>query len=570
MKKSRVISVSLFIVGLLMLLVGCSSNVPQEAGDGSSQGQNTESLQGDIGKSSQGATQEGRNRKDRAKDELVVSMGSVIPHEFDPKERYGMYNEAHITHSTLLKRTADLEIVGDFAKEYTISDDGLVWTFELHDGFKYSNGEPVTAEDVKFSYEMLKEDGKHWDLEFIDKIDIPSENQIVFTLKEPRSTFVASQLVEVPIVPKAYYDENYKFNPIGSGPYKVVEYKPDEQAIFEVNPYWHGEEPYFKKWTWVLLDENTALAALSSGDVDMIYATPDLADKEVDGCRLFDIESNDVRGLSMPYVKKGVITNSPDGYPVGNDITSDPIIRKALNIGMDRQKVVDIALHGHGKPAYSVIDGTPFLNPEAGIEDNDIESAKKILDEAGWIVGQDGIRIKDGQKAEFDLYYATNDQLRTNVAIEAASQAKELGININLVGSNWEEMATKSHEVALLYAGGRHNPNPFYDSHHPDRAGRGWTNVTFYNNPKVTEYIEKAMQSVDLEEATQYWKLAQWDGNTGASVRGDLPNVWLVRINHTYVGDSRIDVGNQGIHSHGHDWSLIANIAEWTWKDVSE
>lgn len=508
-----------------------------------------------------------RDRKGRANDEIIVSMGARIPHEFDPKERYGMYNEAHITHSTLLRRTADLEIVGDFAKNYTVSDDGLVWTFDLHDDFKFSNGEPVTAEDVKFSYEMLKEDGKHWDLDFIDKIEIPKKNQIVFKLKEPRSTFAMSQLVEVPIVPKAHYNENYKNNPIGSGPYMVVEYKPDEQAIFEINPYYHGKKSYFKKWTWVLLDENTALAALESGDVDMIYATPELADKEVKGCKLFDIESNDVRGLSMPYVKKGVINNSPDGYPVGNDVTSDPIIRKALNVGMNRQKVVDTVLNGHGKPAYSVTDGTSFWNPESVIEDNKPEEAKKMLDEAGWIVGADGIREKNGMKAEFDLYYPTKDALRTNVAVEASSQAKELGIHINLVGSNWEEMITKSHEISMLYAGGRHNPNQFFQSHHPSTAGKGWTNVTFYNNPKVTEYLEKAMRASSLEEANKYWKLAQWDGDTGASTKGDIPYVWLVRINHTYVGDKRIDVGNQGMHSHGHDWSLIANIAEWTWDE---
>ena len=508
-----------------------------------------------------------RDRKGRANDEIIVSMGARIPHEFDPKERYGMYNEAHITHSTLLRRTADLEIVGDFAKNYTVSDDGLVWTFDLHDDFKFSNGEPVTAEDVKFSYEMLKEDGKHWDLDFIDKIEIPKENQIVFKLKEPRSTFAMSQLVEVPIVPKSHYNENYKNNPIGSGPYMVVEYKPDEQAIFEINPYYHGKKPYFKKWTWVLLDENTALAALESGDVDMIYATPELADKEVKGCKLFDIESNDVRGLSMPYVKKGVINNSPDGYPVGNDVTSDPIIRKALNVGMNRQKVVDTVLNGHGKPAYSVTDGTSFWNPESVIEDNKPEEAKKMLDEAGWIVGADGIREKNGMKAEFDLYYPTKDALRTNIAVEASSQAKELGIHINLVGSNWEEMITKSHEISMLYAGGRHNPNQFFQSHHPSTAGKGWTNVTFYNNPKVTEYLEKAMRASSLEEANKYWKLAQWDGDTGASTKGDIPYVWLVRINHTYVGDKRIDVGNQGMHSHGHDWSLIANIAEWTWDE---
>lgn len=510
-----------------------------------------------------------RDRKGRGIDEIVVSMGARIPHEFDPKLRYGQYNEAHITHSTLLRKTADLKIVGDFAKDYKIADDGLSWTLNLNNNFTFSNGEPVTAADVKFTYEMLKTDGKMWDFSFLDKIDIPTENKIVFYLKEPRSTFIAS-LYEVPIVPAKYYDENYKFNPIGSGPYKVVEYKPKEQAIFEINPYWHGKKPYFKKWTWVTLDENTALAALKSGEVDMIYAIPEFADEKIVGCKLFEYESNDVRGLSLPYVKKGIITNSPDGHPVGNDVTSDPAIRKAMNIGMNRQKVVDVVLNGHGKPAYSIIDGTPFFNKEIFIQDGRIDEAKKILDDANWKVGKNGIREKDGLKAEFELYYPTNDVLRTNVAIEAAEQAKDLGINIKLVASNWDEMSKKSHEQALLFAGGRHHMGQFYDSFAPETKGLGWTNIYFYDNQKVTEYMRKAMSATTEEEAHKYWQLAQWDGKTGASVLGDLPNVWLVRWNHTYLGDTRIDVGNQGLHSHGHDWSLIANIAEWTWKDSAK
>lgn len=567
MRKIKRAAAGVFAATMLLQLAACQSGAGSSTSDTAASGSGKPASESMSSSDDSQKLSDKRDRKGRAEDELVVSMGARIPHEFDPKDRYGMYNEAHITHSTLLRRTADLEIVGDLASDYSISEDGLVWSFKLHDDFKFSNGEPVTAEDVKFSYEMLKEDGKHWDLAFIDKIETPDNNSIVFTLKEPRSTFAMSQLVEVPIVPAAHYGEGYKTNPIGSGPYMVAEYKPDEQAIFTVNPYWHGEEPHFKKWTWVLLDENTALAALESGDVDIIYATPELADKPVEGCRLFDIESNDVRGLSMPYVQEGVITDSPDGYKVGNNVTSDPIIRRALNIGMDRQKVVDTVLNGHGKPAYSVIDGTSFWNPESVIADNDPESAKQLLDENGWLEGKDGIREKDGIRAEFELYYPTADPLRTNVAVEAATQARELGIDIKLVGSNWDEMITKSHEVSLLYAGGRHNPNQFYESHHPDAAGKGWTNITFYNNPTVTEYLENAMRATSLDEAEKYWKLAQWDGATGASSMGDLANVWLVRINHTYVGDSRIDVGNQGLHSHGHDWSLIANIAEWDWNE---
>lgn len=510
-------------------------------------------------------TQEEQKQTEK-KEELVVSMGARIPHEFDPKNRWGMYNESHILHSTLLMKTADLDIVGDFAKEYTVSEDGKTWDFLLHNDFKFCNGEPVTAEDVKFSYEMLIEDGKHWDLGFIENIEIPEKNRILFHLKTPRSTFFA-QLTEVPIVPKAHYDENYVNNPIGSGPYMLEKYDKDEQAIFVLNPYWHGKEPYFKKWTWVCLDENTALAAAKAGKVDMIYVIPEFADEKIPGFKLFEYESNDVRGLSLPYVKSGVVTNSPDGYPVGNDVTSCPEIRKALNIGMNRQKIVDVVLNGHGKPAYSVIDGMPWWNPETSIPDGRIDEAKELLEQNGWVMGSDGVYEKDGLKASFELYYPSKDQLRSNVALAASEQAKTLGIDIKLVGSNWDEMITKSHEVALLYAGGRHHPNQFFESHNPDMAGKGWTNITFYNNPTVTAYMEKAMESSDLNEANKYWKLAQWDGKTGASTLGDLANCWLVRFNHTYLGDHRINVGKQPIHSHGHDWSLLANISEWTWEE---
>ena len=503
-----------------------------------------------------------------AKREIVVSMGSRIPHEFEPKKRWGMYNEAHILHSTLLQKTADLDIVGDFAKDYTISPDGKTWTFHLYDNFKFSNGEPVTAEDVKFSYEMLKEDGKHWELGFIKNITIPEKDTIMFELEQPRSTFVA-QLTEVPIVPKAHYDEHYSENPIGSGPYMLQQYDEGEQAIFTVNPYWHGKEPYFKKWTWVLLDENTALAAAKAGKVDMIYAIPEFADVQIPGWKLFEFESNDVRGLSLPYVKPNTVV-SPDGYPVGNAVTSDPAIRKALNIGLNRSEIVKTILNGHGKPAFSVVDGMPWWNPQTAIQDSRIEEANELLEKAGWKIGKNGIREKDGIAASFKLYYPTNDKLRTNVAVTAAEQAKALGIDIKLIGSNWDEMITKSHSDSLLYAGGRHHAQQFYESHHPSTAGHGWTNITFYNNPTVTSYLEKAMTASSVEEANKYWKLAQWDGTTGASTLGDLPFCWLIRFNHTYLGDKHINVGKQPVHSHGHDWSLLHNIYEWTWDENAE
>lgn len=498
------------------------------------------------------------------KEELVISMGTRPPGEFDPRKRWGLYSQSQILHSTLLKKTPQLEIVGDFAKEFEVSEDGLIWTFHLDDNFKFSNGEDVTAEDVKFTYEMLKEDGVNWDLSFLKKVEIKDDKTMVFHLSEPRSTFFA-QLTEIVILPKDHYDDNYSENPIGSGPYMLVQWDKDQQAILEANPYFHGKAPHFKKITLLFLDENAALAAAKNGTVDLIYTLPEFADEEIEGFKQFSYESNDVRGVSMPTQKSGY-GKTPEGYPIGNDVTSDIAIRKAMFIGLDREEMVNTVLNGHGKKAFSLVDKMPWWNEETAVEDNRVEEAMAILEEAGWVdTDNDGIREKDGLKASFKLYHPSADVVRTNTALVVAEQAKKLGIDIELVGSNWDEMQTIMHSSPILFAGGRHHPHQFHTMHDIKGAGISYNNIVYYDNPVVAGYMEKAMHASKQEEANKYWKLAQWDGETGASGLGDVPFVWLIRLDHIHLGDARINFGEQPIHTHGHEWSLLANVGEWTW-----
>lgn len=317
----------------------------------------------------------------------------------------------------------------------------------------------------------------------------------------------------------------------------------------------------------MFLDENAALAAAKNGTVDLIYTLPEFADEKIKGFKLFSYESNDVRGLSMPTQKSG-FGKSPAGYPVGNDVTSDSAIRKALFIGLDRQTMVNMVLNGYGKKAFSLVDKMPWWNEETAIEDNRVEEAKALLEKAGWIdTDGDGVREKGGLKAQFELHHPSADVLRTNTAIVVAEQAKKLGIKIDLVGSNWDEMQKIMHSTPVLFAGGRHHPHQFYSMHHPSVAGISYSNIVYFDNPVVTEYLNKAMHSSSLEEADKYWKLAQWDGTTGASGLGEAPFIWLIRLDHIHLGDARINVGKQPIHSHGHEWSLLANVGEWSWDE---
>ena len=86
------------------------------------------------------------------------------------------------------------------------------------------------------------------------------------------------------------------------------------------------------------------------------------------------------------------------------------------------------------------------------------------------------------------------------------------------------------------------------------------------DNPVVDGYLEKALSATTTEEANQYWKLAQWDGTTGTSMRADCPWVWLINIQHVYFVRDNLDIGNQTLHGHGNAWQVLQNIKNWNWE----
>ncbi|AOZ91170.1 ABC transporter substrate-binding protein [Paenibacillus crassostreae] len=535
---------SIITLGLsLILLAGC--------GTGSQKSENVLDSQSSI----------------PVKEDLVLAIGKLDGGQFDPKKGWGM-TQIRLTHSSLLAIDSDLNFIGDLATSYTVSEDGLNWTFPLRDDAKFSNGEPVTADDVKFTYEMLKEDGIKFDLTFVKTIEVTEGNTIVITLNEPRSTFV-SQLTEIGIVPKDHYNDQYSQNPISSGPYKVVQYDDGQQIIMEYNPYWYGTEPQFKKLTFLLLDEDAALAAAKSGEADIVYVPPTFAEQRVEGMTLRTYESIDSRGIMFPTQPSGgsSMTNGEE-VESGNDVTSDLAIRQALNIGLNRQELLDIVLNGHGQKAYCLCDDLPWFNEETVVEDGNIETARQILADGGWVdSNQDGIVEKDGRNAEFDMFFSSNDQLRSDLSLAVADQARDLGMKINTIGTTWDDIYLKGKTAAVAWGGGRHHPYQLYTMNSSKASNKGINNMSNYHNDKVNEYLDLALTASSQEEANKYWKLAQWDGETGFSGIGDAPIVWLLRVDHLYLANDKLDLGKQPIHSHGHEWALFGNITEWTWSN---
>lgn len=505
----------------------------------------------------------------KERDELVIAVGSLFDSgQFDPKQKYGSHQQHRLTHNSLLKYDSDLNLIGDLASDYEISKDGMSWTFTIKPDIKFSNGETVTAEDVVFTYDMLKKDGIAFDLGFIDTIQIIENDKVKFNLKEPRITFV-SQLTEIPIVPAKYYDENYTNNPIGSGPYMVKEYKKGEQVIFEKNPY-YNKPLIFKKLTFLLLEEDAALAAAKAGGIDVLAIPASFSEQKIDNMTLYSYPSVDARGIVLPVLpagNKGMINGTE--VNVGNDVTSDLAIRQALNIGLNRKELIDLTMNGYGQVSYSLSDRLPWFNEEQIIEDGNIEEAKRILSDAGWKDEDgDGILEKNGIRASFELYYSAEDKLRGDLSVGVADQAIKFGIEIKPRGSSWDEIFRKGKENAVLWAGGRHHPHQLYTMYSSKVIDTGYNNMSQYKNKLVDEYLDKAMTSSDIEKSYQYWKLAQWDNNAknGFAGIGDAPIVWITQIDHLYFLANDLDVGKQILHSHRYEWSLFNDIDTWKLK----
>lgn len=517
-----------------------------------------------LGGCSSKQAENSQSEEKEAKKELVLALGSEPDGGFDPINGWGRYGSP-LFQSTLLKRDQDMNIINDLATGYEVSEDGLTWTVSIREDAKFSDGQPLTSEDVVFTFEKLMESSSTVDLTFVDSVTSKSDYSLEFKLKSPRSTFI-SNLIATGIVPKKSYTSEYYQNPIGSGPLVLVQWDKGQQIIVKPNENYYGQKPNFDKITFLFLEEDAAFAAAKAGQLDMTAIPPSYASQKIEGMKLTEVSSVDNRGIMFPTVKSGEA--DADSNPIGNDVTSDLAIRQAINVALDRQAIVDGVLEGYGTKAYSICDKMPWWNEETVTTDNDVDLAKKILADGGWIDADgDGILEKDNIKAEFNLVYPSGDQLRQSLAMVVADMVKPIGINIVIEAKTWDEIEAVLHKDAILMGWGSQDPLEMYNVYSSKMKGVEWYNPGYYENQKVDKYMEKALQARSEEEANEYWKKAQWDGETGLSGKGDIPWVWLVNRSHLYLVNDKLDIGKQQIQPHGHGWPLTSNIEQWKWID---
>lgn len=547
--KRRKISFIIAVILGMNLFSGCGPNYESSAGEAPRQEEQKET---GTGLSENGAG-----------DSVIVAMGPNSEPEagFDPAYGWGAGEHVHepLIQSTLTVTNPDLSIGYDLAVDMQVSEDGMTWTVTIRDDVKFTDGEPLTASDVAFTYNTVKDTSSVNDFTMLKEATAVNDTTVEFHMSQAYSIWPYTMAI-VGIVPEHAYGPDYGEHPIGSGRYLMKQWDKGQQIIFEANPDYYGEEIKMKRVTVVFMEEDAAFAAAKAGQVDLAYTAAAYSDQSIDGYELLSFETVDNRGFNLPAVPAGT---DAQGNVIGNDFTSDPEVRRAINIGLDRQEMLENVVNGYGTPAYSVCDKMPWYNSAAEVE-YDQEEAKTILEEAGWKEGSDGIREKNGVRAAFNLLYPASDSLRQALAADTQNQLKELGIEVTIEGVGWDTAYGRAQAEPLMWGWGAHSPMELYNIYHT--LEDGLAGFSPYANETVDRYMDEALAAGDLDTAYELWQKAQWDGTTGITQEGDIPWIWLVNIDHLYWSRENLKVAEQKLHPHGHGWSIVNNVDQWIWQ----
>ncbi|MCI9136248.1 MAG: ABC transporter substrate-binding protein [Lachnospiraceae bacterium] len=548
MKKKRTVFLwALVILGVMM--AGCAKK----------SGGNQAALEGEKERTAEDA---------KGKDSIVCYVGHGFwDGSLDPVKGGFSYGYGFINNG-LVRINAQSEYEGDLAESWEISEDSLVYTYKLKEGIQFQNGVDFTAEDVVFTYETVMADqgqNEKVDLSKVEKVEAEGKYTVKFTLREPFSPFfdITAQLG---IVPKDGYDSAaFDKMPIGTGAWKVVQYDAEQQLIVEANENYFEGAPEIKRVTFVDMDNEAAFSNAQSGQLDVVMVQPSYAAETIDGMHMEKLETMDVRNISLPCREPGTITNARgEEIAVGNPVTSDKAVRKALSIGINRQEIIDNAFQGAGRPAQGWTSNLIWGNTKE-YEDSKTEEAQKLLEASGWKdENGDGIREKDGMECAFEIYTPSDEQDRYMLAAALAENAKKLGIAIEVKQTTWDEITAKSYSQGVVWGFGQYSPmvidNQFQSGHFGNQA---YSNPSGYQNKAVDSLIAEAVSANNQKDAVAAWK------ETQSIYAEDYPYLYLVNIEHCYFISDRLDISidTQIPHPHGHGIPIICNMKDWTIKE---
>lgn len=421
-----------------------------------------------------------------ATDSLRIATNQEVD-TFNPfKRRFSItYETSMMTYETLVRMSAEsYEPVPGLATAWEESADGLTWTFQIREGATWSDGEPLTANDVAYTYGLLIENQaiRDWNIDFAANLvsaEAPDESTFVLTLAAPAPAEVLSR--EVYVVPEHIWsqfpdpsaDDANQLPLVGSGPFQVTEYRTDEFIRLEANEdYWEGAPGFDEVVYTYYLETDAAVAALEAGDVDIVGSGMQggLNPAQIDALAGQEhITPNDVQGRRYVSLTINHNTVTQDGteFGDGHPALRDPVVRQALHTAIDKQTLVDTVLDGSGSPATSLIPSLfeqwHWDGGEALVQ-FDLAEANRLLDEAGYARGDDGIRTMPGggEPLNFRFYHHADNTAYATIVEFVTEWWAELGIQVEAQAIEQGTLNDLAYlgEFDIAFSGWGVGPNP--------------------------------------------------------------------------------------------------------------
>jgi len=429
-----------------------------------------------------------------------------------------------------------LQLDGSFklslAESVNVSDDGLVYTYKIRDGVKFHDGQPLTAEDVKFSYDLYHNtEGYPWMgdyTSYFDSVETTANNEVVITLTDPIPN-IDSQLVFLYVLPKHIWEnedavefENTAM--IGSGPFKMVEYKQNEFAHLAKNPDYFGDVPKIDELIFQTFENQDALVqAIKTGQVDMITEMPNTAVATLQDDPNVEVVTGAPfsPGVTDIIIDQVTPENCPpsDGVCTGHPALLDRNVRLAMAYATDKKKIIDVVLLGLGTPGTGLLPDGLGLWYNSDIKDYayDVAKANQILDDAGYKdANGDGIRdMPDGsQSLTFRLNWPSDSIDAPRMAELLSEMWGQIGVKLEAQAMDPDALTSVccpayDFDIILWGWGSDPDPNLLLSVMTTDEIPTG-SSETGYSNPEYDALYLQQSSELDLNKRKELvWQMQQ-------------------------------------------------------------
>lgn len=474
---------------------------------------------------------------------------------------------SRLIYDSLFVRDGQGQLMKEMVDDYTLSADGMTYTMHLRQGIRFHDGQELTADDVVYTFQTIQDPAYKSPLRFNWQgvgVSSPDRYTVVFSLKKPYFAFLEN--LTTGILPKHIWEsippENFSLaevnlNPIGSGSFQVASltdpYKKDSNGAilsYELKafPDYFGEKPFLSRIVFrfyptedTLIDaynrrEISGLGGISGDAWEKVKDQKSARLYEVRQPRLFSVFFNEIKSVPLGYLE----------------------VRQALSLATDRQALVQDVLAGHGEVLSS-----PFMPGMVGFDEGsqiayDLDAAKKLLDENGWVSGDDGIRSKKNQKLAFELVTPDWSDL-VDTANILKRQWREIGVDVSVRvvgGTDLQQTIIRPREYqALLYGEvSGFNPDPYSFWHSSQKSDPG-TNFSMLNDSAIDEALATAREAQDEGVRGEQFRVFQQRFKTLA------PAVFVYSPHYLYIINQKMrGVSLENINTPS---DRLTSIAQW-------